>query len=84
MNNPLHPAPKPEFKCHHGRDKQDIRCECGGQLAVGGTIHNLADFGMGFRGGKFEVKAKYSRKVAGYSGFCFKCGKEGTFILEQS
>jgi hypothetical protein len=61
----------------------DVHCQCGGQLAVGGTIHPLADLAMGFRRGKFEIKTKYSRKVIGYSGFCLRkgCGKSGRFLL---
>ena len=64
-------------KCHHGRCQQNVRCECGGQLAVEGTLHPLVDFGVGFVKGKFQVDRVYSKKVIGYKGFCMKCHKEG-------
>ena len=73
----------PEFKARYGHDKKDIHCECGGQVACSGTVHPLADLGVGFRKGKLVVDRKYSRKTIGYCGFCFKCGREGNFILPE-
>ena len=71
----------PTYRCHTGKCKQDIRCECGGQIASSGTLHPLVDFGMGFVGRKFEVKRVYGKRVIGYVGFCMKCQKEGKFLL---
>lgn len=78
---PLKPTGKTNYyKCTE-KDR-DVRCECGGQLMVGGTIHPLADLGMGFnRKGKFEIKTKFSKKVIGYVGFCLDCQKDGQFLL---
>jgi hypothetical protein len=65
------------------RKGNDVRCECGGQLAIGGTVHPLADMGFGFVGGKFKIERKYSKRVIGYSAFCFACRKEGTFLFAK-
>ena len=62
----------------------DIRCECGAQLAVGGTLHRVADIAFGFnRKGQFELKTKASRRIGGYQGFCMKCRKSGDFALAE-
>ena len=69
------------YICHTGKSKQDVRCECGGQLMIGAFLHGLVDFGFGFVGNKFEVKRKYGKKVIGYQGFCLKCCKDGNFFF---
>lgn len=59
-----------------------VRCECGGQLAISGVLRPAVDLGFGFKGGKFEISATYAKnRIAGYSGFCMKCRKEGKFEL---
>lgn len=68
---------------NNGKDKKDIRCPCGGEVACGGTVHPLSNLGIGFRGGKLRVDRSYSRLVIGYSGFCFSCRREGHFILPE-
>lgn len=72
---------KPTYKCT--QKGKEVRCECGGQLAIDATLHPLADLGVGFRKGKFEIKTKYSKRVIGYRGFCMKCQKEGDFLLPK-
>jgi hypothetical protein len=75
---------KPQnVKAHFGKDTKDIRCECDGQVACGGTVHNLVDLGIGFRQGKLRIDRTYSKQSIGYSGFCLKCFKEGHFILPE-
>lgn len=66
-------------QCSHGPDVKHIGC--GGDIAVSGTVHGLTNLGFGFRGGKFVVDATHSRKPTGYSGFCMKCHKEGSFTF---
>lgn len=64
-------------------DGKTVRCSCGGQVMVEGSLHPLADLGFGFKGGKFVVEAKHNmKKVVGYSGICMKCRKQGQFVLE--
>jgi hypothetical protein len=59
-----------------------VRCGCGGQLAVSGTLNPLVDLGIGVGPNrKLIVSKTYSRKVVGYTGFCLKCRKEGRFLL---
>lgn len=68
----------------HACTKQgnSIRCGCGGQLSIGGTLHPLVDFGIGVGSDrKLIVDKTYSRRVIGYTGFCLKCRKEGRFLL---
>jgi hypothetical protein len=55
----------------------DVRCECGGQLAVGGEGYVQLPTGFGFAGSKFVVDAK---RYPAYSGFCLKCSKSGMFV----
>ena len=71
------------IRAKYGSDKRDIRCECGGPVACSGTIHPLADLGFGFKGGKFVIERKYSKKTIGYGGFCMTCGAEGHFIMPE-
>lgn len=62
-----------------------IRCECGGQVAVGGTLNPLVDLGIGVGSDrKLVVSKTYSRKIIGYTGFCLKCRKNGRFLLKGS
>jgi hypothetical protein len=68
-------------RCHTSQCKQDIRCECGGQLAVTASLHALADLGIGFPNGKLEVRTRYSNRVCGYEGWCLRCGQSGKFLL---
>ncbi len=71
---------KTDYECR--RVGQSIRCECGGQLAVGGTLHPLVDLGFGFVVGRFKVNVRHNmKKISGFSGFCMKCRKEGRFFL---
>jgi hypothetical protein len=55
---------------------------CGGQVMIDSALHGLADLAFGFVGKKFEIKKKYSKRVAGYLGVCLKCEKEGRFMLD--
>jgi hypothetical protein len=54
-------------------------------LAVSGTVHKATDLGFGFPLGSrmFRLKATYSRRAAGFTGFCRQCRKEGRFLLPQ-
>jgi hypothetical protein len=64
--------------------KQDntVRCECGGQVAVGGVLNPLVDLAIEVVNGKPVVKTAYNKKrIVGYTGFCMKCRKEGQFVL---
>ena len=71
---------KPNYDCK--MDGKTVRCSCGGQVAVGATLHPLVDIGFGFVGSKFEVKVKHNmRKIIGYQGFCMRCQKDGDFFL---
>ena len=59
-----------------------IRCACGGQIAVGGTLNPLVDLGIGVGSDrKLVVNKTYAKKVIGYTGFCLKCRKQGRFLL---
>ena len=62
------------FKCS---GHPDVRCECGGQLAIDGEGYVQLPSGLGFVGSKFVVD--YVRYPA-YKGFCMKCHKEGMFV----
>lgn len=58
----------------------DVRCECGGQLAIDGEGFVQLPSGFGFadtpRGSRFVVD---SMRYPAYSGWCMKCHKEGMF-----
>lgn len=70
-----------EFACT--KQGNSIRCECGGQLAVGGTLHPLVDLGIGVGPDRRLIVDKtYSKKVIGYTGFCLKCRKDGRFLFK--
>lgn len=58
-----------------------VRCECGGQVAVSGTVHVLADLSVGFKDGRTNVLTSYDKRACGYSGFCLKCRKAGQFLF---
>ena len=68
-------------ECTRGPDVRHLGC--GGAIWVSGEVRSLADFGMGFIGGKFVVKTKYTRKITGYSGECEKCRKSGAFMFKK-
>jgi len=86
MATPLETKPAGDTTYHACTKKgNSIRCECGGQVAVGGTVHLLIDIGFGFPtpgSRRFEVRRTYSKKVSGYTGFCMTCRKQGSFLLK--
>ena len=70
----------PYLSCH--LDGKTVRCECGGQVAVGATLHPLVDLGVGIVGGKPQVTVRHDmRRTIGFNGFCMKCHQEGNFFL---
>ena len=59
----------------------DVRCECGGQLAIDGEGYVQLPTGLGFA--EVHGKAKFvvdALRYPAYSGWCMKCHKKGMFI----
>lgn len=57
--------------------KTDVRCKCGGQVAVEASGWRQVPIGFGFRGGKFVID---SGRYFGYFGFCMgKCRASNVF-----
>lgn len=60
------------------KGKGFYHADCGGMLAVGGTVTRTLPIGVGFINGRLGVDCI---KQKGYAGFCMKCGESGNWYV---